>query len=131
MNVKKCKQAFSGLCGVMVTRYVSVNGRKTVGSLNKTENAMYRTNLKTGAALILLAAGGTQALASDRTKDSTVSAYKRTEIVLVKTTPQQVAFTPDQSGSQMPPVPETGNIAMLITGICLAGVAASRRKVAA
>ncbi len=31
----------------------------------------------------------------------------------------------------MPPMPANGNIAMLITGVCLAGVAASRRKVAA
>lgn len=92
---------------------------------------MCRQYLKTGAALILLAAGGTQALATEQSKELTASAGKTTEIVLVKTTPQQVAFTQYQSGSQMPPVPETGNIAMLITGVCLAGVAASRRKVAA
>jgi hypothetical protein len=116
----------------MVTRYPTVNGRKTRnGSLGKPENAMYSQYIKAGAALILLATGGTQALAKDQAEDLTASASKSTQIVLVKTTPQQVAFRQEQSGSQMPPVPETGNIAMLITGVCLAGVAASRRKVAA
>lgn len=116
----------------MVTRYRSVNGRKTKnGSLGKPENAMYRQIKITGTALILLVAGGAPALAQNQVQNLTASASKQTKIVLVKTTPQQVAFTPDQSGNAMPPVPETGNIAMLITGICLAGVAASRRKVAA
>lgn len=91
---------------------------------------MYSQIAKAGAALILLASGGT-ALAQNRTQDPTASASVATEIVIVKTTPQRVAFNVQQSGSRMSPMPETGNIAMLITGVCLAGVAASRRKVAA
>lgn len=92
---------------------------------------MYSQIKKAGAALILLAAGGVPAFAQEQAQDLSASAFKQTEIVLVKTTPQQVAFTEYKSGRQMPPMPETGNIAMLITGVCLAGVAASRRKVAA
>lgn len=92
---------------------------------------MYSHFKTAGAALILLTVGGTEALAHNQAQDLAASASKKTEIVLVKTTPQQVAFTPEQSGRAMPPKPDTGNIAMLITGICLAGVAASRRKVAA
>ncbi len=92
---------------------------------------MYSPIMKAGAALILLATGGTSALSKSQAEDLTVSAYKTEQIVTVKTTPERVAFTQDQSGSQMSPMPEPGNIAMLITGICLAGVAASRRKVAA
>lgn len=92
---------------------------------------MYSHARKAGAALILLSLGGVPAFAQNQAEDLTANAQKQTEIVLVKTTPQKVAFTIDQSGRQMSPMPETGNIAMLITGICLAGVAASRRKVAA
>ena len=92
---------------------------------------MFSQYIKAGAALILLSTGGTPALATDRAQKPTANAYNTTEIVLVKTTPQQVAFTQDKRGSRMPPMPGTGNIAMLITGVCLAGVAASRRKVAA
>jgi tartrate dehydratase beta subunit/fumarate hydratase class I family protein len=92
---------------------------------------MYSQVLKAGAALILLTVGGTSALAQSQAKDLTASAYKNDKIVTVKTTPQQVAFTQDKSGSEMSPMPKTGNLAMLITGACLAGVAASRRKVAA
>jgi hypothetical protein len=87
--------------------------------------------MKAGAALILLAMGGSPALAETQAKDLSASAYTTTQIVLVKTTPKQVAFTQKLSGNEMPPLPATGNIAMLITGVCLAGVAASRRKVAA
>jgi hypothetical protein len=116
----------------MVTRYPSVNGRKQEnGSLRKQENAMYSQVAKAGAALILLASGGSAALAQTRAEDPNAGASVHTEIVIVKTTPQKVVFTSQQSGSQMPPRPETGTIAMLITGVCLAGVAASRRKVAA
>lgn len=92
---------------------------------------MYSQATKAGAALILLTVGGTPAVAQGQAQDLSASAYKKTEIVLVKTTPQQVAFTEYKSGKRMPPLPDTGNLAMLITGICLAGVAASRRKVAA
>jgi hypothetical protein len=106
-------------------------GKQKTGRSEKPENAMFRHIKTAGTALILLGIGGTPALAQNRAQDLKVSVDQTTEIVLVKTTPQQVAFTTDQSGSQMPPVPETGNIAMLITGVCLAGVAASRRKVAA
>jgi hypothetical protein len=130
--VNECKPAISGLCRIMVTRYRSVNGRKTKnGSLGKPENAMNSHARKAGAALILLSLGGVPALAQNQAKDLTAGASKTTEIVLVKTTPEQVAFQPDQSGRKMSPMPDTGNIAMLITGVCLAGVAASRRKVAA
>ncbi len=92
---------------------------------------MFSQVAKAGAALILLASGGNAALAQIRTQDSKAGVSVQTEIVIVKTTPQKVAFTSQQSGSRMPPKPETGTIAMLITGVCLAGVAASRRKVAA
>jgi hypothetical protein len=89
------------------------------------------SQLKAGAALILLASGGTAAFAENGAKDLMVSAYNKTKIVTVKTTPERVAFTQDQSGNRMSPMPSTGNVAMLITGVCLVGVAASRRKVAA
>jgi hypothetical protein len=92
---------------------------------------MYRHVKTAGTALILLGIGGTPALAQNQAQDLAASASHKTEIVLVKTTPQKVAFTTEQSGNKMSPMPETGNIAMLITGVCLAGVAASRRKVAA
>jgi len=92
---------------------------------------MYSQSRKAGAALILLMLGGTPALAQSQAQDLSASAFAKTEIVHVKTTPQQVAFRTEMSGRRMPPMPGTGNIAMLITGVCLAGVAASRRKVAA
>ncbi len=92
---------------------------------------MFSQHIKAGAALTLLAIGGSPALAKIQTQDLDASANKITQIVLVKTTPQQVAFTHKLSGNEMPPMPATGNIAMLITGVCLAGVVASRRKVAA
>ena len=88
-------------------------------------------HLKAGAALILLASGGTAAFAENGAKELSASAYNKIEIVTVKTTPERVAFTQDQSGNRMSPMPSTGYLAMLITGVCLAGVAASRRKVAA
>lgn len=89
------------------------------------------SHLKAGAALILLASGETAAFAESEAKDLTANAYNKTKIVIVKTTPERVAFTQEQSDSRMSPMPSMGNIAMLITGACLAGVAASRRKVAA
>lgn len=86
---------------------------------------------KAGAVLILLALGGHPALAQKQAEDLVASDYKKTEIVTVKTTPERVAFAQEQSGRRMSPMPDTGNLAMLITGVCLAGVAASRRRVAA
>jgi hypothetical protein len=92
---------------------------------------MFRQLLKAAAALSLLA-GGVPAFAQTQTQDLGASASATTEIVIVKTTPQQVAFTYQaESGKPMPPMPGTGNLAMLITGICLVGVAARRRTVAA
>jgi hypothetical protein len=86
--------------------------------------------LKAGAALTVLA-GGSVALAQNQTSDLSVSASNKMKIVTVKTTPEHVAFTSQsQSGKQMSPMPGTGNLAMLITGVCLAGVAARRRQVA-
>jgi hypothetical protein len=89
------------------------------------------SHLKAGAALILLVCGGSSAFAASQAEDLTASAYKQSQIVTVKATPERVAFTSDKSDSGMSPMPVTGNLAMLITGACLAGVAASRRKVAA
>ena len=94
--------------------------------------------VKAGAALVFLSAGGNLAFAQTLAEVPGANATAATQIVIVKTTPEKVAFVqPDRvafkqpSGSQLPPLPDTGNLAMLITGICLAGVAASRRKVAA
>ena len=101
---------------------------------------MLSQRVKAGAALAILSVGGFPALAQTQAVDLGASATTATQIVTVKTTPEKVAFIqsePDRvafkqsSGSQLPPLPNTGHLAMLITGICLAGVAASRRKVAA
>ena len=96
--------------------------------------------VKAGATLVILSVGGFPALAQTQADVLGASATTATQIVTVKTTPEKVAFIktqPDRvafkqpSGKEMPPLPNTGNLAMLITGLCLAGVAASRRKVAA
>ena len=99
---------------------------------------MISHHIKAGAALVFLSAGGNPAFAQTLAEVPGANATAATQIVTVKTTPEKVAFVqPDRvafkqpSGSQLPPLPDTGNLAMLITGICLAGVAASRRKVAA
>ena len=99
---------------------------------------MISHHIKAGAALVFLSAGGNPAFAQTQAEVPGANATAATTIVTVKTTPEKVASVqPDRvafkqpSGKQMPPLPDTGNLAMLITGICLAGVAASRRKVAA
>ncbi|MGL6044230.1 MAG: hypothetical protein ACRC1J_09925 [Sandaracinobacteroides sp.] len=92
---------------------------------------MFSRFLKTGATLVLLS-GAVTVFAGNQTQDLIVNGSKQTKIVNVKTTPEYVAFISQQeSGKQMPPMPGAGNLAMLITGVCLVGVAARRRQVAA
>jgi hypothetical protein len=92
---------------------------------------MFSASLKAGAALVILSAGGYPAFAQKQAQDLSATASAATKIVTVKTTPERVAFVQQQSDSKMSPLPDTGNLAMLITGLCLAGVAARRHKVAA
>jgi hypothetical protein len=111
---------------------LKLNGRKQQRVARTTENAMCSQLIKAGAALTLLMAGGVPVFAQTQAQDLGANTSAKTQIVTVKTTPQQVAFMQEpQSGSKMSPMPDPGNLAMLITGVCLVGVAASRRSVAA
>ncbi|MCG2839966.1 hypothetical protein L6Q21_03085 [Sandaracinobacter sp. RS1-74] len=94
---------------------------------------MFIQAVKAGAAVALFLANVPLAAAQIQASDLAAGNQAQYQTVTYQAAQQSVETTAvnSKSGKQMSPVPELGTMAMLITGICLVGVAARRQSVAA
>lgn len=89
--------------------------------------------VKAGAAVALFLANVPLAAAQIQAQDLAVGSQAQYQTVNFETAQQSAAkagTNNSKNGSEMPSVPESGTMAMLIAGICMIGFAARRQTVA-
>jgi hypothetical protein len=94
---------------------------------------MFSQCLKAGAAIALLLANVQVATAQVQAQDLAGNATAQQQTATYKAANFQVAGSNNnlKSDSQMSSLPESGNLAMLVAGICMIGFAARRQSKAA
>ncbi|WP_199553638.1 hypothetical protein [Sandaracinobacteroides hominis] len=90
---------------------------------------MFSQSFKAGAALALLLANVQMAAAQVQAQDLARTATAQTQTASVKAASFLVAEGKQETmnDSQMSSLPDSGNLAMLVAGICMIGFAARRR----
>ncbi len=86
--------------------------------------------VKAGAAIALLLANVQMAAAQVQAQDLAAGSMAHSKTATVKAAAYQVAGNSNdiESGKQMSPMPQSGNLAMLIAGICMIGFASRRQS---
>lgn len=94
---------------------------------------MFSQCLKAGAAIALLLANVQMATAQVQAQDLAASASAQQQTATFKAADFQVAGSNNnlKNDNQMSSLPDTGNLAMLVAGICMIGFAARRQSKAA
>lgn len=94
---------------------------------------MVNSLAKAGVAVALFMASIPLAASQNRAEDPAAGSQAQYKTASYQAAQQPVATTTNnnKSDNTMSPVPETGTMAMLITGICMFGFAARRHKIAA